>query len=404
MTQWKPTWAVVYTAQGTAEEPPEGGEDAYNEQEWQGEAQTIEYDDEYPRMPRIELDYPNVVADSITVTLKSAGTTFELTDYTSLKKKHAEKLWYKNWPVPITSKAYLHRKEGDEYNLTRIYFNPSLEGEEVDVVYDYYLTDAPICKPVIFGRDLFFNETGERHRFLKRVYDVKEKKWKFKNTYSPRVGDRELVCITAADDYDHTWAISAPSYLLVQFAKDWAGYVHEVDGKGKKIWNIVADLARAGDQYCFDRLGILYVVNRATPTPTGTFPHILKITRKDLPPYEKVTFSYANGKVERGTGKPELSLSSKYVYDKGHAEILCRKAYEFYTVRRREYVVECAGILEQIGLCEEKRFEYLGKPASGIIVGRQFSPKGTTTFTVVEKAAQGEAAGAGGGQGVGQEA
>ncbi|NIT35664.1 MAG: hypothetical protein GTN49_04060, partial [candidate division Zixibacteria bacterium] len=224
-----------------------------------------------------------------------------------------------------------------------------------------------------------------------------EKKWKFKKTYSPRVGDRELTCITPGDD--RIWAISAPSYLLVQFAKEWSGYVHEVDGKGKKIWDIVADLARAGDQYCFDRLGKLYVVNRATPTRTGTFPHILKITRKDLPPYEKVTFSYANGKVKLGSGKPELSLSSKYVYDKGHAEVLCRKAYEFYTVRRREYAVECAGILEQIGLCEEKKFEYLGKPSSGIIVGRQFSPKGTTTFTVVEKAAQGEGAGAGGGGG-----
>jgi hypothetical protein len=242
---------------------------------------------------------------------------------------------------------------------------------------------------VVFEGDLYFNEAGARHRWVKLSGGT------FVSTYSPRVGDRELTCVTAGDDC--LWAISAPSYLLVQFSQEWSGYVHEVDAAGKKIWNIVADLARAGDQYCFDRLGTLYVVNRATPTRTGTFPNILKITRKDLPPYEKVTFSYANGKVERGRGKPELSLSCNYVYDKGHAQVLCDKAYEYYTVRRREYVVECAGIYEQIGLGEEKEFVYLGKQASGIIVGRQFSPQGTTTFTVVERVTQGEGGGVGGG-------
>jgi len=382
-------WCVLYTAKPWVDEPAEGEELEYEAKVWRGEGQKIEYRDDYMRMPCVALKEVNVVAGSLTVRLKTSGQKVTVDDKTA-------EVVYKSaprWPITSEHKCYARRGMGEGYDECHLFFHPNLDGEEVDVLYQYYLADAAIVHPVAFKGELYFNEAGARHRFLKLVYENGD--WKFENTYSPRVGDRELTCVTPGDD--RLWAISGPSYLVVQFAKEWAGYVHEVDGKGKKIWQIVADLARAGDQYCFDRFGILYVVNRATPTKTGTFPHVLKITRKDLPPYERVTFSYANGKVELGSGKPELSLNSMYVYDKGHADVLCRKAYEYYTVRRREYTVECAGILEQIGLCEEKRFEYLGKAATGIIVGRQFSPKGTTTFTVVEKAAQGEGTGGGGG-------
>lgn len=389
-------WKTIYTAEAGAGEPAEGKQVEYDAQQWKGETHTIGYDDDYRRMPRVKLKHTNVKAGSITVTLKGSAREIKVHDETS----KAAVLWLYSLRIPATYEAYAHRKQGDDYDSCYIYFNAILEGEEIDVRYTYDVSDAAIKSPVVFKGDLYFNETGDRHRFLKRVYDEKEKKWKFEETYSPRVGDRELACIAAGDD--RIWAVSAPSYLLVQFAREWSGYVHEVDGAGKKIWNVVADLARAGDQYCFDRLGTLYVVNRATPTRTGTFPHILQITRKDLPPYERVVFSYANGKVAQGTGKPELSLSCNYVYDKGHADVLCQKAYEYYAVRRREYHVECAGVLEQIGLGEEKEFEYLGKQASGIIVGRQFSPQGATTFTVVERVGQGESAG--GGQGAAQEA
>ncbi len=381
-------WKVIYAARPSAGDPQEGREAERAAKQWRGEEHTVTFHEDYPRMPRVELKNPGVIAGTLKVTLKRSGQELDLFDYTS----QAESAWYQNWPIPPKFDAYIHRQQGDDFSTCYVYFNPDLEEEKVDVAYGYFLTGAEIRSPVVFKGSLYFDESGDRHRFVKVYREGGETK--VKNTYSPRVGDRELTCLTVGGD--RLWAISAPSYLLVQFAKEWAGYVHEVDGKGKKIWQIVADLARAGDQYCFDHLGYLYVVNRATPTKTGTFPHILKITRKDLPPYEKVAFSYANGKVTRGTGKPELSLSSNYVYDKGHAEILCWKAYEYYTVRRREYHVECAGILEQIGLCEEKKFEYLGKPANGIIVGRQFSPKGTTTFTVVERVPQGEGAGAGG--------
>lgn len=381
-------WVVLYTAAPTAGEPAEGKELEYQAKVWRGEGHTIEFEGDYRRMANLVLKEANVVAGSLTVRLKTSGQEITVDDMTS-------ELVYKSaptWPITSKHKCYAHRGMGDDYDRCHLFFHPDLEAEEVDVVYQYYLADAEIKCPVVFKGDLYFNETGDRHRFLKLVYEDGD--WTFENTYSPRVGDRELACVTPGND--RLWAVSAPSYLVVHFAKEWSGYVHEVDGKGKKIWQIVADLARAGDQYCFDRLGTLYVVNRATPTRTGTFPHILKITRKDLPPYEKVTFSYANGKVELGSGKPELSLSCNYVHDKGHAEILCWKAYEYYTVRRREYQLECAGVLEQIGLCEEKKFEYMCRPASGIIVGRQFSPQGTTTFTVVEKATQSEGAGGGG--------
>lgn len=381
MTQWNPTWSVVHTAQGTAEEPAEGGEDAYNEQEWQGEAQTIEYDDDYPRMPRIELDYPNVVAASITVTLKDAGSEFDLTDYTT---DGAEKLWYKNWAIPITTNAYLHRCEGDECNVTRIYFNPALDGEEVDVVYSYYLTDAPICDPVIFRGGLYLNETGERHRFLKLVGST------FDNTYSPRWGDTGLNCITVGTD--RIWAVSSPSQLLCQYYTEWTGYVGEVNSLNAPIWGIVAALARAGNEYCYDYADNLYIVRRDTASPVGTFPNILTVTKKTLHPYKKVKLSYGTGRVSVGTGKPVLNLSCNYVYDKGHAEILCQEAYDFYNSKKRIYYIECAGIIEQIQPCDEKYFEYEGEVAAGIVIGRELNYKGTTVFAVIEKtlAAQGE--------------
>jgi len=325
-------------------------------------------------MPRVALKEKNVVAGSLTVSLKDSSQKLELTDYT---EDTEESKFYETWPIPEKYKCYVHRKKGEDYDECYLYFNPGLEDEEIDVAYKYYLPDAEIKCPVVFDGQLYFNEAGARHRFVKKSGGT------FVSAYSPRVGDRELTCVAPGDD--RIWAVSAPSDLLVQFGKEWSGYVHEVDAGGKKIWRIVADLARACDQYCFDGLGTLYVVRRDTPTKTGTFPNVLKITRKDLPPYEKVTFSYANGKVELGSGEPALSLSCKYVYDKGHAEILCAAAYAFYTIKRRLFTVECAGIIEQFGLCEEKEFYYQGNKASGIVTGRQFSPKGTTTFTIVEK-------------------
>jgi hypothetical protein len=368
------SWDVVYTATPTAGEPAEGKEVEHDAKDWKGEDHEVDYEDDYPRMPLVELDEPNVVPDSITVTLKDSGREFDLDDYTDEEEEYN---FYQTWPTPLKYECWVHRKQGDDFDRCRLFFNPVWEGEEIDVVYEYYLKDAEIICPVVFSGDLYFNEAGQRHRWLKKVGDA------FESTYSPRVGDRGLVCACAGGD--RAWAIGEPSDLLVQFAKEWSGYVHEVDAGGKRIWNVVADLARAGDMYCFNRMGTLYIARRDTATKTGTFPNILKITRKDLPPYEKVVFSYANGKVELGSGKPVMSLSCDYVYDKGHAEILCSAAYGFYTIKRRQFTVECAGVIEQVGLCEEKELEYYGVKYAGLVTGRNFNAQGTTTFTLVEK-------------------
>ena len=367
-------WQVIYAAKPLAGEPKEGGEVDWNAKTWRGESHEVAYDDEYPRMPRVALKEKFVAADPITVTLKDSAQLLAVTDYTEDSETAS---FYETWPVPPKYHCYAHRQRGEDYDECYLYFHPGLEGEQIDVVYRYYLDAADITCPLVFGGNLYFNEAGERHRWVKPSGGT------FANTCSPRAGDRGLVCACAGDD--RIWAISEPSNLLVQFGKEWSSYVHEVDAGGKKIWSVVADMARACDMYCFDHLGKLYVARRDTPSKTGTFPHILKITRKDLPPYEKVVFSYANGKVELGSGKPAMSLSCKYVYDKGHAEILCRAAYNFYTIKRREFTLECAGILEQIGLCEEKEFEYQGVKYAGLVTGRSFQAKGTTTFTLVEK-------------------
>lgn len=367
-------WKVIYAARPSAGEPDEGGEVDWAAKQWRGESHTVKYDDDYERMPRVTLKETGVVAASITVTLTASARPLELADYTDMGE--ASK-FYETWPEPGKYHCVAHRQKGDEYNRCYLYFNPALENQEIDVLYRYFMTDAEIKCPVVFDGKLYFNEAGARHRFVGVSGGT------FVNTYSPRHGDRELACITAGDD--RIWAISAPSNLLVQFGKEWSGHVHEVNAGGKKIWNVVADLARACDMYCFDYLGTLYVVRRDTPSKTGTFPNVLKITKSDLPAYRKVSFGYAKGKVEMGSGKPVLSLSCNYVYDKGHAELLCAAAYNFYTIKRRMFTVECAGIIEQFGLCEEKVFYYLGQKFSGIVTGRDFSPKGTTNFTVVEK-------------------
>jgi hypothetical protein len=367
-------WEVVYAAKPWAGEPEEGGEVEWAAKPWRGESHTVAYDDDYDRMPRVTLKETNVVPGTLTVTLTASAKPLDVADYTD---ESEEGKFYETWPVPAKYRCVAHRQKGDEYNRCYLYFNPALENQKIDVAYRYFLADAELKYPVVFDGKLYFNEAGARHRFVVVSAGT------FVNTYSPRAGDRELTCVAAGDD--RVWAVSAPSNLLVQFGKEWSGYVHEVNAGGKKIWNVVADLARACDMYCFDRLGTLYVVRRDTPALTTTFPHILKITKGDLPAYPKVSFGYANGRVELGSGKPVLSLSCNYVYDKGHAEVLCAAAYTFYAVKRRTFTVECAGVLEQIGLCWEARFEYLGQRVSGIVTGRDFSPKGTTTFTVVEK-------------------
>jgi len=161
--------------------------------------------------------------------------------------------------------------------------------------------------------------------------------------------------------------------------------VGEVNSLNLRIWPVVAALARAGNEYCYDYLDKLYIVKRDTASPVGTFPNVLGVTKKALHPYKKVKLSYDNGRVSVGTGKPELNLSCAYVYDKGHAEILCQEAYDFYNSKKRIYYIECAGIIEQIQPCDEKYFEYEGEVAAGIVIGREMSRKGTTVFKVIEK-------------------
>ena len=234
-----------------------------------------------------------------------------------------------------------------------------------------------------FNNELYFNEAGPRHRFLKFSGGV------FVNTYSPHYGDIGLSCLCVGSD--RLWAVSKPSFLLCQFAKGWSGYVHETNGQAKKIWNIVGDLARASDQYCFDKLDCLYLVNRDTATPTGALPNVLSVMKRKLLPYKRVRFSYANGMVDAGTGQPVLDLDCPYVYDKGHAEILCDAGYDFYASAKRIFYVECAGIIEQFGLAEEKTFTYQGKGYAGIIIGRELRNDGTTLFALLETVVTAEA-------------
>lgn len=360
----------VYTATAVINEPAEGGEYAYDELEWQGEALTVAYDDEYPRMPRVKLSEAHVVSGSLTVKLKSSNRTLDLTDYTANK----DALFYQNWPVPTTYQCYLNRQQGSKFNETYLYFNPSLLGSAVDVVYSYYVTDAAIKSPIVYG-SLYFNESGARHRFLQ--YGTT-----YTSTYSPRIGDFDLNAIVAGD---RIFAIGVPSYILLQYDKRWTGYVAEVRGEDIPIWQIAAGLARACDQHCYQINDTTYFANRNIPRTPSVARNVLDVRKLDLLPYRKVILNYANGAVAVGTAKPYLNLSADYVWDKGHAEIIANNAYGWYNERNRVYELTCAGVLENESLLGELTFTYMGENITATVTGIRFNPDGTTVFTLYDR-------------------
>ena len=371
------TLTTLYTATPDAGEPSEGQEVDWNEQEFQGESYTVEYDDDYLRSPRVELDNPNVVSGSITVKLKDSGRELDLTDYTDTY----ESAWYKNWPIPLGYQVFAHRQQGSDYQTCYLYFPPSLDGEAIDVQYEYYQNGAAIKWPVVYGGDLYFCETGPRHRWLKLSDST------FENTYSPRLGDYDLTVAVAGED--RIWAVGVPSYVLLQYYTKWTGHVTRVYGEDVPIWSILGGLARAGDQYCFQRNDVTYIVNRSTATQPQALSKILSVEKIDLDPYKRVILSYENGKVDYGSGKPELALSCPYVYDKGHAEILVKRGYDYYNSVNTLYRIRVAGVIDQYDLLQEVTFEYQANSAAGIVIGRELG-RGITDFIVHEKVVSSE--------------
>lgn len=367
------SWTIIYTAAMTAGEPAEGEEYAYGQQEWQGEAAEISYDETYDRMPRVQIDAENIVAGTVVVTLKEGRRVMELTDYTD----EPEAAWYESWPIPEPYECYLHRRQGDEYNEAWLYFSPSMEGQLINIECDYYEPDARIKTFVVCpDGTLGVNEAGPRHRFLTVAGST------VAVDYSPRFGDTALEAACLAGD--RVFGISSPSWMLVSRGNYWTGYVSvPVIGKDRHIWSIAAELARAGDCYLFAQGFSVILRNRDSYPETSELQHELEATAKSLTPYKTVTMSYANGEVSTGEGKPIFNVSAPYVWDKGHAEALCASAYEYYREERKEYTVRCTGILDDEVLLAKKLFTFEDESVAGHIKGIKFTATNHTDITVI---------------------
>lgn len=367
------TWAIIYTATPTAGEPAEGGEYAYDRQEWQGEEAVVAYDEDYDRMPRVQISAENIKGGTVVVTLKEGRRVMELTDYTD----EPEAAWYESWPIPEPYECYLHRRQGDDYDEAWLYFNPSMEGQKINIDCEYYEPDARIKTFVVCpDGSLGVNEAGPRHRFLTITGST------VTVDYSPRFGDSALEAACLAED--NIFGISSPSWMLVSRSNYWTGYVSvPVVGKDQPIWSIAAALARASDCYLFAQGFRIILRNRDSYPETSEIRYELDATAKSVGPYKTVTVSYANGEVAIGEGNPKYSLSAAYVWDKGQADGLCASAYKYYSEKRKEYTVRCTGILDDEVLLAKKEFTFEDEQVRGHVKGIKFTAQNTTEFLIV---------------------
>lgn len=371
---------LIYTAAPYYGEPVEGAEVDYDQQEWKGESITVAMDESYDRMPRVQLSGANIVAGSVIVTIKGSRKTLELTDYTNT----TEATWFQTWPTPASYACYLHRRQGDEYNEAWLYFNPALLGQELNVTYNEYaaakiqtFVDTPEGKIAV-------NEAG-RHRFL--IIDGNT----VTSDYSPRFGDTALdvACLAETEIY----GITSPSYLLVKRSHYASGYITgPIIGTDNPLWQVAGALARAGDQYLFSHGFNVVLRNRESYVEMVDLRSELEAASRSVGPFKRVVYSYANGSVAYGEGKPVLSLSSPYVTDKGLADALCYSAWLYYYEERKEYVIRCNGILDDEALLALKSFTFEGETVRGFVKSIKFTPDNKTEFVIVGvKTPRGEA-------------
>jgi hypothetical protein len=121
-------WETLFVFKSKADEPEEGRELDWEEAEAHGEKVVPKTDLERPSAPRALLRRYPVAEGSLSVTAAPDYLALKVVDVTEVR----------SWGVPSRDEAYVDRKGGAEADKVYIYVNPTREGDEIYVQYEYY--------------------------------------------------------------------------------------------------------------------------------------------------------------------------------------------------------------------------------------------------------------------------
>jgi hypothetical protein len=311
-------WETLCVFMSKADEPKEGRELDWEETEIHGEKVVPKTDPERVLAPRAPLRRYPVVEGSISVAAPPDYSTLEVIDITEVP----------SWGVPSRDEVYVDRKAGDKADKIYVYVNPSREGNEIYVQYEYYPTgeDPRVC---VSGNAMYWTGPEAGKWF---VYED----GKVSRGYSaPQLRDvlpsDEDIYAAGPDLYLHSRRRSG---VLSMFPSDVKP--KEVLGYLAQAWGVVVDYT---DHRVFRFgavAGVKHVIGTGEIISYGT-----KDRRCVVP---SVEMNYTDGRVCSGEGQETIVYRNPHIDSLAHARWVADKLYKRYEGERSLFGLTVAGV------------------------------------------------------------
>ncbi len=284
-------------------------------EEWTGEEVTPDVDGRYATAT---LSETSVLTGMVVVTVKDGKKILILTDKTADF----------SWPIPPLNEVYIRRQEGNDFNETKLYFNPVYAGAILNIDYQYYAERT-------YG--LFW----QRNNILYAV-DSKGAIHRLNATAIPtwsRLAAWPVNPVAVQVAGEDVYALGTDGALM-RYGLTWPGYINAEVGGAIPIdaFGALLQIAIAGDCFLGEENGTVIVKPReyspgALIVQTGALGYET-LSLQPLTQYRAVLIRYANGAAYIG---PENVPSDRiyeanfsYVHDYGLALLLAQRYYDYY--------------------------------------------------------------------------
>lgn len=306
------TWELVHIFRAGIDEPAEGAELEWAGRAFHGEELTPAAGATPASPASVSLSQSYCDRDTLVVRVAATGRALVVLDRTGEPTP--------GFPAP--GEVVVRGEDGPAGDETRLYFHPSLAGQQIWADYQYYAAGAAPHGFVVVAGTLAFALAGGGKWF--RVEG---------DAAVPagvvKVGEAEGVVAAVAGEAAEVWALTAPSSLLARWARAFSGYV-DVAGVELSGLEFLGALAQATDaRVGCDAAGRFIFAGEGGLAPEApvTIPWggVYSVTSAPAPPGSvRVELNYRGGKVAAG---PEAGVRyifrNELITSQGHAQIIC---------------------------------------------------------------------------------